>query len=117
MGTIKKGGNQVIEISTENFESEVINSDLPVVVDFWGPQCGPCLALMPQIEGLSQKYEGQAKITKVDSSKNRRFCISLRVMSLPTFLFFKDGKEVVRLTGDDLSFNTIETTLINLIGS
>jgi thioredoxin 1 len=107
----------VIEISSENFENEVINSELAVVVDFWGPQCGPCLALMPQIEELAQKYEGQAKIVKVDSSKNRRFCITLRVMSLPTFLFFKDGKEVERLTGDDLSLNSIESTLNKLIGN
>ncbi|NPV89473.1 MAG: thioredoxin [Firmicutes bacterium] len=101
----------MLEVGSENFEDEVIKSDSTVVVDFWGPQCGPCLALMPQVEELARKYAGQAKVVKLDSSKNRRLCISLKVISLPTFLFYKGGQEVGRLTGNDLSIQAIEETL------
>ncbi|NPV26640.1 MAG: thioredoxin [Firmicutes bacterium] len=106
---------KTIEVNSETFESEVINSPLPVVVDFWGPQCGPCLGLMPLVEELAQRYAGQVKIVKFDTSKNRRFCIGLKVMSLPTFLFFKEGKEVERLIGNDLNIGKIEASLRKVI--
>lgn len=110
-----KHEGKTIEVNSETFEGEVINSPLPVVVDFWGPQCGPCLGLMPQVEELARRYAGQVKIVKLDSSKNRRFCIGLKVMSLPTFLFFKEGKEVERLMGNDLSIEKIEASLRKVI--
>ena len=77
-----------IDVNADTFEKEVVQSEIPVLVDFWGPQCKPCLGLMPHVDKLAEKYEGKLKVTKVDASQNRRFCITLRVLSLPTFLFF-----------------------------
>ena len=78
----------MIEINSESFEREVLRSSVPVLVDFWGPQCGPCLALMPKVEALTERYGEKVRITKVEAPKNRRLCLTLKVMSLPTFLFF-----------------------------
>jgi thioredoxin 1 len=88
-----------IEVNSDTFENVVVRSNTPVVVDFWGPQCVPCLALMPKVEALAKKYGEKVKISKVDSSKNRRLCLTLKVLGLPTFLVYKDGKEVDRLSG------------------
>ena len=87
------------EVDKDSFETEVVGSELPVVVDFWGPQCVPCLALMPSVEDVAAKYEGRIKVAKVEAPKNRRLCLSLKVLALPTFLFYKDGKEVERMSG------------------
>ena len=96
-----------MDVNADTFEQEVVQSEMPVVVDFWGPQCKPCLALMPSVEKLAEKYDGKLKVVKVDASKNRRLCISLRVLGLPTFLFYKGGAEVNRLTGNSLSIEEI----------
>ena len=104
----------MIEVNTENFEQEVVKSSQPVVVDFWGPQCVPCLALMPQVEVLSEKYQGQVKMTKVEAPRSRRLCLNLRVMGLPTFLFYKNGKEVNRLTGT-ITLKSIEDSLKKML--
>ncbi len=103
------------EVDKESFETEVVGSELPVVVDFWGPQCVPCLALMPGVEALAETYEDRVKVTKVEAQKNRRLCLSLKVLSLPTFLFYKDGKEVSRLAGDNVSLGMIEDRLKSLL--
>ena len=104
-----------IEVNSETFEKEVVRSEVPVLVDFWGPQCAPCLALMPKVEGLAEKYAEKLKITKVDASKNRRLCLNLKVFGLPTFLFYKNGKEVDRLTGNILKIEEIEEAVKKII--
>ncbi|HHU69666.1 MAG TPA: thioredoxin [Thermoanaerobacterales bacterium] len=96
----------MIEINKDNFDQEVLQSDKPVIVDFWGPKCGPCLALLPKVEELAKEYEGKVKFCKVDTSANRRLAISQNVMGLPTVILYKDGqkvKELVRdVTADDI---------------
>ncbi len=103
------------EVDKDTFETEVTGSELPVVVDFWGPQCVPCLALMPGIESLAGAYEGRVKIAKVEAPKNRRLCLGLKVLALPTFLFYRDGKEVERLSGNGVSLQMIEGALRKLL--
>ena len=103
------------EIDKDTFETEVLASDLPVVVDFWGPQCVPCLALMPSVEAVAKEYDGRIKVAKVEASRNRRLCLSLKVLALPTFLFYKDGKEVGRVSGDGVSIRTIEDSIQKLL--
>lgn len=105
----------MLEIDKDNFESEVTGSATPVVLDFWGPQCGPCLALMPDVEKLAESYGGKLKICKVNVAGNRRLCISLKVMSVPTFLFFKGGECVDRLAGDDVSLEAIKAKADQLL--
>ena len=97
----------MIEIDKENFDTEVMQSPIPVVLDFWGPQCGPCLALMPDVEKLAERLEGKVKICKVNVAGNRRLCISLSVISVPTFLFYRNGTCTGRLSGEDVSLDAI----------
>jgi len=104
-----------IEVNADTFEKEILLSEVPVLVDFWGPRCDPCLALMPHVEGLADKYGEKIKITKIDASKNRRLCLSLKVLGLPTYLFYENGKEVDRLTGGDLTINDIEESVKRII--
>ena len=106
----------MIELDKDNFEAEVNDSALPVVLDFWGPQCGPCLALMPDVEKLAGTFEGKVKFCKVNSAGNRRLCIQLKVMSLPTFLFYKGGECKDRLTGDEVTLEAIKAKTEALIG-
>lgn len=97
-----------IEVNADSFEGEVVQSDIPVLVDFWGPRCGPCLALKPEVEQLCDNYEGKFKLVEIDASQNKRLCLNLRVLGLPTFLVYKNGEEVDRLKGNDLQIAEIE---------
>jgi thioredoxin 1 len=71
-----------------------------VLVDFWGPRCQPCLALMPAVEALESAYDGRLALVKVNAPENREVCRELRVAGLPTYLPYRDGAEVERLTGN-----------------
>ncbi|MCR5347935.1 MAG: thioredoxin [Fretibacterium sp.] len=99
----------ITEITKENMDAEFKACPTLAVMDFWGPKCGPCMALMPKYHELADnpKYEGKVKFCSVDTSKNRRVAIAFKVMSQPTFLFWKDGAEVARLGGDDLTIEAI----------
>jgi thioredoxin 1 len=81
-----------IEVNDQNFEDEVIKSNLPVLVDFWAPWCGPCRMVAPVIEKLSEKYKGKFKFVKLNVDDNRTTAGKFKVMSIPTLLFFKSGK-------------------------
>ena len=100
-----------IEVNADTFEKEVVQSDLPVLVDFWGPQCGPCLALKPEVEKLAENYGGKLKLVEIDASKNKRLCLGLKVLGLPTFLIYKDGTEIDRLKGGELKIEEIEASV------
>lgn len=106
----------MIEITADNYESEVAQSPLPVVLDFWGPQCGPCLALMPEVEKLAAEFDGKVKFCKVNVQGNRRLCINLKVMGVPSFLFFKNGEVADRLSGDEVSVGSIKAKAAALAG-
>jgi len=71
-----------------------------VLVDFWGPRCQPCIALMPAVEALEHAYGDRLKLVKVNAPENRQVCRDLKVMGLPTYVLYRDGAEVERLTGD-----------------
>jgi thioredoxin 1 len=106
-----------VDVHKDNYEAEVLQSELPVLVDFWGPQCAPCLALMPSIEHLEQEYAGKIKVTKLNAAAgNRMLCAKLRVLGLPSFLFYRDGVEVKRLSGEQLTKKDIEEAIKEVIG-
>jgi thioredoxin 1 len=105
----------MLVIDKDNFETEVLKSDIPAIVDFWGPQCAPCLALMPEVEKLAEELAGKVKIGKLNSAENRRFCMSMKVMGLPTFLFYKNGECQERLSGDDVSIASIKAAAQKLL--
>jgi thioredoxin 1 len=104
----------MIEVNKENFAQEVLDADQPVIVDFWGPSCQPCLRLMPEVEALAESYKDRVKVVKVNSAQNRRLCIDRRVMGLPAFLAFRDGEEVKRLSGGELTKRDIEDMVLEL---
>lgn len=88
-----------LAFTDSNFEQEVINSEVPVLVDFYADWCGPCKMMAPVIEELSAKYEGKAKIGKLDVDQNGVTAQKYRVMSIPTILIIKDGKVVETVVG------------------
>lgn len=103
------------EITKDNFEQEVKASPLPVLLDFWGPKCVPCMGLMPTVEELSEIYVGKVKFCKINTAANRRMAIQLKVMSLPTFQFYKNGEVVAELQGT-FGREEIEEQIKALIG-
>ena len=89
----------VMEFTDANWQSEVLDSETPVVVDFWAPWCGPCRQLAPTIEKLAGEYQGKVKIGKLDTDQNSETAGGLRISSIPTVLFIKGGQVVDRLVG------------------
>ncbi len=89
----------ILHIDEDNFEDEVIYSEIPVVVDFWARWCRPCLTFAPTFKELSKKYEGKIKFLKCDIEKNKAIANLLNVKSIPTLLFFCSGEVKERITG------------------
>jgi len=87
------------DVSAENFESEVLKSDKPVVVDFWAEWCGPCKMMGPIMDELSQELSEKIKIVKVNVDEAQNIASEYGIMSIPTMILFKDSKEVARLSG------------------
>lgn len=88
-----------MEFTDQNFESEVLKSDKPVLVDFWAVWCGPCKMIAPFVEELASEYEGKAKVGKLDVDNNQETAIKYGVRSIPTVLLFKGGKVVDTIIG------------------
>ena len=91
-------GNAVA-VTDQNFDSEVLQSKVPVLADFWAAWCGPCRAIAPAIEEIATEYTGRLKVVKVDVDENQEIAERYGVQSIPTVLLFKDGKAVERLIG------------------
>ncbi len=91
----------VTEATKENFRDLVAEGQ--VLVDVWGPDCQPCLRLMPHVEKLAEDSEGTLRVVKLEAPKARRLCMELRVMGLPAFLLFRDGAEVARINGPQVT--------------
>lgn len=89
----------ILNINDEDFEREVIKSDIPVVVDFWASWCAPCRAMEPVIERLSREYEGKIKFCKMNVDHNKKYPIEYGIRAIPTLLIFNKGKVVESLIG------------------
>jgi thioredoxin 1 len=95
---IRKGGyDMAVVLTTGNFEEEVYQADMPVLVDFYADWCGPCKAMGPVVETLAQEYEGRVKVGKVNVDENQELAAKYNVMSIPTFLVLK-GQDVIART-------------------
>ncbi|MCP4803878.1 MAG: thioredoxin [Proteobacteria bacterium] len=97
-------------VGDADFQSEVLDNDTPVLVDFWATWCAPCRALAPKIEKLAAEYGGKLKVVKVDIDKNRKTAMSYNVRSIPTVLVFKGGDVVGHKVG-----NVPEADLASLV--
>lgn len=89
----------VLNVTDSTFKSEVMDAKAPVLVDFWAAWCGPCKMIAPVIEELAGDYAGKVKICKVNVDENSKTAADFGVMSIPTMIVFKDGKEYQRLVG------------------
>jgi thioredoxin 1 len=88
-----------IQVTDSNFESEVLKCDLPVLVDFWAPWCGPCRAIAPVIDELTQEYAGRVKIAKMNVDENSSTPSKFGIRAIPTLILFKNGEVVEQVTG------------------
>ena len=88
-----------LKITRENFENEVMKSNIPVLIDFWAPWCGPCRMMGPIIEQLAEEYVGKAKVGKVNVDEEGELSQAFGVMSIPTIVLVKDGKVVKQAVG------------------
>ncbi len=93
--------SKTIEITKENFDKEVLQSDVPVLIDFWAPWCQPCLMMAPALEELSKKFSGRLKIGKlnIEFPEHRSLAIQYQVQSIPNMKLFKNGKVVKEFIG------------------
>jgi thioredoxin 1 len=101
---------KVGEVADTNFEAEVLNSPVPVLVDFWAVWCAPCRMLAPVVEQIAEKYEGQAKVVKLNVDENTLTSGKYNIKGIPTLLLFKDGVIKEQIVG-----NTTKGTISKMI--
>jgi thioredoxin 1 len=89
----------VKEINKNNFQEEIVKSEIPVIIDFWSPFCGPCLMMAPVFEELSPDYEGKLKFTKINTDDESELTNQFQIQGIPCLIVSKEGKEVDRIVG------------------
>jgi len=89
----------IVEVVDSVFDKEVMESEVPVLIDFWAPWCGPCRALSPVIEEISNDYEGSVKVGKVNVDENPQTTMKFRIRSIPTLIVFKNGEVAEQIVG------------------
>jgi len=92
-------GKKYVEATDSTFQQVVLDSDVPVLVDFWAEWCGPCRVIAPMIEELASDYEGRAKVVKLDVDANPQVAMQYGIRSIPSLIFFKDGRPVDQIVG------------------
>ncbi len=102
------------KFTSDNFDAEVLNSDKPVLVDFYADWCGPCKMMMPIVNEMAEKYDGKVKVGKVNVDEQQELAGKFNVMSIPCFVFIKDGK-VVETSVGAMSRDKMEETLNSLV--
>lgn len=103
------------EATKENFRDLVAEGT--TLVDVWGPDCQPCLAMMPLVERLAEERAGDFAVVKLEAPKARRLCMELRVMGLPAFVLFRDGEEIGRINGAGVTGAGLQTWLDETLGA
>jgi thioredoxin 1 len=88
-----------LELTDSNFDEEVVNGDLPALVDFWAEWCMPCKMLAPTVDELAEEYDGKMKVGKVDTDQNREISQKFGISAIPTLILFKDGEVIKKFVG------------------
>ncbi|GGG95297.1 thioredoxin [Silvibacterium dinghuense] len=107
-------GQGILEVTDTNFEQEVLQSEQPVLVDFWAAWCGPCKALAPIVDELATQYAGQVKVAKLDVDRNNATPMRYGIRGIPALLLFKDGKVADQIVGY-VPKETIEKSLSRFV--
>lgn len=89
----------LLHVTDEDFEAEILKSEKPVLVDFWAAWCGPCKAIAPTIEALAEEYAGQIRVAKLDVDNNPKSAMKFGIRAIPTMIMFKDGEVSDQITG------------------
>ena len=92
-------GNKTFEVTTENFEQEVLGSEQPVLVDFWAEWCGPCKMIAPIVDEIAGEYGDKLRVGKLDADVHQDVMMQYGIMSIPTLILFKDGKPAEKIVG------------------
>jgi len=106
----------VLEFTDSNFETDVVQSDVPVLVDFWAEWCQPCHMIAPTIEELAADYKGKVKVGKVDTDSNRELSVKYGISAIPTIILFRDGEVLKKFVGLT-SKGQLESELQELVAS
>ena len=92
-------GLKTFDVNHDEFQNEVLDSDTPVLVDFWAEWCGPCKMIAPIVDEIADEYEGKLRVAKVDADANQDILINYGITGIPTLILFKGGEAVERITG------------------
>jgi thioredoxin 1 len=97
--SVMEMGAKTFDVNQAEWESEVLGSDTPVLVDFWAEWCGPCKMIAPIVDEIAEEYEGKVRVAKVDADANQQVLQQYGIMGIPTLILFKNGEAVERITG------------------
>lgn len=101
----------MLELDKDTFETEVLQAEGYVFVDFWSEGCEPCKALMPEVHKLAEKYDGKMKFAALDTTKARRLAIKQKVLGLPTLAVYKNGEKLEEVTKEDATIENVEALI------
>lgn len=92
-------GLKTFDVNKDDFQTQVLDSDTPVLVDFWAEWCGPCKMIAPIVDEIAEEYEGKLRVAKLDADANQEVLMNYGIMGIPTLILFKGGEAVERITG------------------
>ena len=98
--------DKLVNVTDDSFESEVLQSEIPVLVDYWAPWCGPCKMAAPVLEKIAGEFQGRLKVCKINVDEQREVAGKYRIMSIPTMFLFKDGQVVEQIVGVTPNFES-----------